>query len=342
MNRKLKLLIAVAATTAVAGGVAAAASSPSVSTSSGTSITSTSAVLRGSVNPNGASTTYQFQLGLIKGEYGFTSSGKSAGHGTAAKAVQFTATRLIPGTLFHYRVIATNKFGMTSGADRTFKTSGNPPPQVATGQVAALGVSSAVVTGIVNPHGEKTTWYFQSGTTIPYTNRSVGGVVAASNTPVVVSEQLSGLQAGVLWHYRLVAVHGSGLAQPGDDQTFWSLPSPTPVPRVSVSTTPRRDRNRPYVFTISGRVIGPSIIPQSIQCFQNLTVRFFLGKRLVAASLVPVSPNCTFSGQTVFSHFPGRGKHRREVKLKVLVHFRGNGYLAPKDAKPETVFLGRG
>jgi hypothetical protein len=342
MNRKLKLLIALFVTSAAIGGVAAATSSPSVSTTSATSIKTTSAVLRGTVNPNGASTTYQFQLGLIKGQYGVAGAARSAGHGTVPRAVQFTATRLIPGTVYHYRVVASSRFGITAGADRTFKTAGHPPPLAATGPVSTLGRFSAVVTGIVNPHGERTTWYFQYWTAFPFVARSVGGVVGAGDAPVAVSELLLGLQPGAIWHYQIVAVHGNSVPQFGNELTFMSLPFPTPVPRVQARTTPHRDRHRPYVFTTSGRVVGPSSIPQSYACFQNLTVGFFLGRRQVAFGLVPVQPNCTFSGQTTFNHFPGRGRKRRQVKLRVEIHFRGNGYLAPANARSETVFLGKG
>src|SRR3981081_1218243 len=99
MNRKLKLVLAFLAMSAVLAGVADAASSPTVTTVSATSIKETSAVLPGNINPNGASTTYQFVWGLAKDAYGASSAVKSAGHGTTSKAASATATGLLPGTV---------------------------------------------------------------------------------------------------------------------------------------------------------------------------------------------------------------------------------------------------
>jgi hypothetical protein len=339
MNRKLKLLAAFVATSAILVGIAVAASSPSIATSSTSSVTSSSAVLHGSVNPNGASTTYSFQWGLTN-TYGLSNPLKSVGSGTKSVSVHITASGLIPGTVYHYRLVALNRFGGVVGSDRTFKTHGNPPPDAATGPASQISASSATVSGVINPHREKTTWLFQYGLTAAYTVQTFGGSVPAGSSPVVVIQQLQGLLPGTMFHYRIVAVHGSSVVQVGADATFMTFPSPRPIPRVRARTTPRRDSSAPYLFTTSGTVIGPSSIPQSLSCFQNATVRFFLGNRQVGVSLAPVAPNCTFSIQTAFHHLPGRGKKHRQVRLRVLIHFRGNGYLAPSDARSETVTLG--
>src|SRR6516165_7263316 len=127
MHTKLKVLVSVIATSAMVGGIAAAASSPSVTTGSASSIKTTSAVLHGAVNPNGSGTSYTFQWGLTSA-YGVNGASHSAGSGTTAKSASATAGGLLPGTPYHYRLIATNRFGVTVGADRTFKTRGNPPP----------------------------------------------------------------------------------------------------------------------------------------------------------------------------------------------------------------------
>jgi len=124
MNRKVLLLISFLAASAVFVGVAIAASSPSVTTGAPSSIKNSTAVLNGTVNPNGASTTYSFELGLAKDAYFETGPHppKSVGSGTAAKAVSVKAGGLLPGTTYHYRLTAINRFGQTIGADRTLKT----------------------------------------------------------------------------------------------------------------------------------------------------------------------------------------------------------------------------
>jgi hypothetical protein len=339
MIRKLKLLTMVFATAGVVVGVAVAASSPSISTGPVSSVTESSAILHGAVNPNGASTVYAFDYGLTTG-YGFTTSATSAGRGVKTVSVAATAGGLLPGTVYHYRLVALNKSGGATGADRTFKTHGNPPPDAATGGTFQLGTNFATVSGVINPHGEATGWAFQFGLTPSLGYQTLGGVVPAGNAPVTVAQQLVGLQAGGLFYYRIVAYHGTTVTQYGNELTFLTYPSPHPHPRVPARTTPHHARTAPFVFTTSGRVIGPSFIPQALACFPNVTVRFFFGTREVASGLFPVLPDCSFTGQTVISRLPGHGSRHRLVRLRVVVHYRGSGYLAPTDARPQTVVLG--
>jgi hypothetical protein len=48
----------------------------------------------------------------------------SAGRGKKFKAVKAKLRGLKPGTLYHYRIVATNKRGTGVGRDRTFRTGG--------------------------------------------------------------------------------------------------------------------------------------------------------------------------------------------------------------------------
>ena len=81
MKPKLKVLAAAVVAAGTVAGVAAAASSPSVVTGATSAVHSTNAVLHGTVNPNGRSTTYFFQWGLTNA-YGAVSASHSAGAGT--------------------------------------------------------------------------------------------------------------------------------------------------------------------------------------------------------------------------------------------------------------------
>jgi hypothetical protein len=340
MNRKVKLLIASLSASAVIGGVAAAASSPSVSTGSATSIKSSSAVMRGTINPNGSSTTYYFSYGPAKGIYTVNTAVKSIGSGTVPKTVEATASGLLPGTTYHFRLTATNRFGTSSGADRSLKTRGHPPALATTQGVAALSATAATLTGVINPKGEKTNYYFEYGTSTAYTARTPNASVPAGNAPVPVAALATPLSPLTVFHYQLVAFHGS-LASPGGDQTFLTYPSPRPVPRVPTRVTPRHDGKRPYVFNVFGRLVRPSTIPPFASiCVGDVALRFFLGRHAVTFTLVPVQPNCTFFAQTAFRHLPGRGRHRHGATLHVRMFFRGNGFLAPRNIKAGTVTLG--
>src|SRR5262249_52360014 len=46
---------------------------------------------------------------------------------------------LIPGTTYHYRIVATNDAGVTFGADKVFSTTGCRPPTITSAQVLTNG-----------------------------------------------------------------------------------------------------------------------------------------------------------------------------------------------------------
>ncbi len=94
---------------------------PTVFTGSATAITSSSATLTGTVNPNGQTTTYRFDYGKTTA-YGGRSPDTAAGSGTAAASVTATLSGLTRKTLYHYRLVATNPSGTSFGADATFTT----------------------------------------------------------------------------------------------------------------------------------------------------------------------------------------------------------------------------
>jgi phosphodiesterase/alkaline phosphatase D-like protein len=338
MKRRLQVMtVAIAATGAIAG-VAAAASSPAVVTGVASKVTDTSAVLHGTVNPNGSSTTYFFQWGLTTG-YGLNGKPLSAGGGVKTISVQQTPTGLIPGTPYHYRLVATNQFGTTVGRDRTFTTAGHPPPSVATGPATAVNATGSTLTGVVNPQGEKTTWMFQYGTTTAYTVQTAPQAIAAGSSPQNVGWSLQGLLApGTIYHYRLVASHGS-VTSNGTDGTFMTYPIPRPVPAVRATTKPHRASRRPYVFTTTGTVNKPSWMPNQYVCFGNLTLRFFRGTRQVGFTIAGLQPNCTFSTSTEFARIPGR-RSTTPVRLRLVIRYLATGYLAGNRASIEHVTLG--
>ena len=338
MHRTIKLLLAAAGVTASVAGVAVAATTPSVSTGKATAIHDNTAVLNGTINPNGNPSFYTFQWGLTNA-YGVTSKLHSVKSGTKPVAVKLTASSLIPGTVYHYRLGAFSKGGGSVGSDRTFKTAGNPPPAVATGPASALGTNAATLTGIVNPNNQATTWYFQYGATTAYGFSTTPLSLPAAKFVLPVSAQLTLLQSGATFHYRLVAVHSNSV-QYGSDATFVTHPSPRPKPRVLAKTTPGRDRHRPFTYTSSGRVTTSRSLPTSVQCTGKITVKFFNGKRRVGLSVVPLGADCKFSAQTTFRHLPTRNKKVHRVGISARISFGGNSYLAGANARAEGVTAG--
>lgn len=328
--RRASAITAFLAVLAASATTAVAATSPSVTTGAATSVHDNSAVLNGTVNPNGAGTTYYFQWGTTTG-YGATSAAHSAGSGTTAVAVHTTASHLTPGTTYHYRLVASSSGGTSAGADRTFTTTGYPPPAVATGPTTYVSTNSAVVNGSINPRGDRTAWTVQYGTTTGYGVQTFSRSVPAGNSPVSVSATLHGLAAGTIFHYRFVASHGGSIVSYGGDQQFMTYPSARPVPSVRGRTTPSRRRHKPFAFTTTGRV-SHSWIPAGYACTGQVRIRFFLGGRAVKATTVPLAQNCTFAARTVFGRRPGRAPKNVPVRLNAFVRYLGNGYLAPARA----------
>jgi hypothetical protein len=97
---------------------------PETETGSATDVGETSAVLNGTINPVGLQTTYHFEYGPTT-SYGAripVGIDAVAGSGRANRIFSRTITGLVPGTTYHYRLVATNSIGAGEGADRTFTT----------------------------------------------------------------------------------------------------------------------------------------------------------------------------------------------------------------------------
>jgi hypothetical protein len=106
---------------------------PSVYGTASSSVTASSALLSGTVNPNDHQTTYQFEYGLTTA-YGSPTPQGSAGNDDDPYPVSATITGLQPSTTYHFRLVATSNKGTTRGPDRSFTTlaagaPGGPAPE---------------------------------------------------------------------------------------------------------------------------------------------------------------------------------------------------------------------
>ena len=140
-------------------GAASTTARPSINSFSAAGATDTTATLVAAVTPNGAATTVSFEYGTTT-NYGTTTVAQSVGNGNSPVNVSNNVTGLTAGTLYHYRVKATNSVGSTIGADGTFETSA-PLPQITTTAASFVTTGSASINGDVNPNGLDTSVYFE-------------------------------------------------------------------------------------------------------------------------------------------------------------------------------------
>jgi hypothetical protein len=112
----LALLASFAPAVAQSAG-AAKQGPPKVSTGKATAVRGTSATLLGTVDPNGAATSYYFQYGPTVA-YGKQTTPGNLPAGTTRVKVGQAVTGLLSG--YHFRLVAKNVLGLTPGKDRVF------------------------------------------------------------------------------------------------------------------------------------------------------------------------------------------------------------------------------
>lgn len=106
-----------------ASGPALAASPPAISNVSFSNVGSSSATLTAQINPDGIGTSFRFEYGT-SASYGQSvpSPEGSAGAGSTLAPVQVLVQGLVPDTLYHFQLVASNIDGSTFSGDITFST----------------------------------------------------------------------------------------------------------------------------------------------------------------------------------------------------------------------------
>ena len=307
----------------------ASAASPSVVTDPATGIGNTSATLNGRVNPGGQATTYAFQYGTTT-QYASQTSTRSAGTGTVAKKFSRGISRLTPGTVYHFRIVAANASGVAVGADRSFRTHGVPPPGVFTGAATGVSLTGATLTGLISPLGLASSYYFQYGLTGLYGLRTNAQSVAPANAIVPVGAGVFGLTPHRLYHYRLVASTRSGTT-PGEDRVF---DTGRFAPRgVTRNARPRHVARR-GVVTITGALHIPSGFPPVDTCKGQVRIRILSGRRIRVRAATPLLAGlCRYVAQIRLPRSVSGSVH-------VQARFLGNALLTPRSARTQTITVG--
>ena len=234
------------------GSNAVQTAQPAATTNAATNLAQTSAALNATVNPNGGTTTVQFQYRRTS-NYGSTTSTQNIGSGTNPVPVSASITGLTRGRTYHFRISATNSVGTTLGADQTFVTPNSSlVPTATTSTATGVTVNSATLNGTVNPAGQTTTVQFNYGVAPNALTSSTGVQSIGSGTSnVAVNSSLTGLSANTTYYFMVAAVSG---VDPNTTTTTGSILTFTTAPVTPSVTTSAATNLATTSATLNGTV----------------------------------------------------------------------------------------
>lgn len=183
---------------------------PTVLSQLGTAVTANQASVSASIHPRSQTTGVGFEWGPTP-SYGSRSTLANTISGSTPIACNLTMAGLAPMTTYHFRAFASNSGGSTVGPDNTFTTP-PLPPVVMTLPATAMAGSSATLNASVTSSGSPTTAWFEWGLRSgAYSNVTPMGGFNGSELPL--STSLSGLSPGLVYHARVAATNGGGMAR---------------------------------------------------------------------------------------------------------------------------------
>ena len=201
---------------------------PIVTAEQAQSTTRVTATVSAQLHPEGSVTTYHVLYG-VTGSYGqHTAEVPSiAVDFGEEEAISVGLVGLTPGTTYHYAFVATNSAGSVTGPDQTFTTAPPTPPTAATGGASNITLTTATVSGTINPEGLETSYEVDLGVDTTY-GTSIYGEAGSGTENIGISVSLQDLAPGATYHYRIVAINSDGRAY-GADQTFTTPAYSNPI-----------------------------------------------------------------------------------------------------------------
>ncbi|MGA2469069.1 MAG: hypothetical protein ABSG64_00060 [Solirubrobacteraceae bacterium] len=119
---------------------------PAVVTGTPTSVTQTSATLAGTVNSQGVTPSdCHFDYGTTTAYGSSAPCAQSPGSGSSPVAVSASISGLAPGTTYHFRLVAANASGSTTGSDQSFTTPSVPTPSATVSITGSLHFTAGAV-----------------------------------------------------------------------------------------------------------------------------------------------------------------------------------------------------
>ena len=189
--------------------------SPTVTTDQNSSPTGSTAVVSGTVNPNGNFTTYWYKYGTT-----VNSTSKTASQTVGSGYISIPAPGYIKGLLtdktYYFRLVAENILGKVSGDQFVFQTKGNNSPPVGSSPtvktLAPTGIlnTTATLTGDVKPNYATTQYWFEYGKTanLGYTSSFIS--IGNGSNNLSASASITNLTPSTTYYFRLNAQNQFG------------------------------------------------------------------------------------------------------------------------------------
>jgi hypothetical protein len=200
---------------------------PTCTTKAANNITTHSARLNGTVNPNGVAANTYFNYGLTT-LYTVTTNYQNIDSGINNVTVTENVTSLTSNTTYNFRIVATNNGGTTYGNNLIFVTGNSPGsrPTCITDAASDITANVARLNGTVNPNALHTDAYFEYGLTASYTVTTTSQPIGNGTMSVAVTADISGLSLNTAYNFRVVGVNTTGTTY-GNNLTFTTALPPT-------------------------------------------------------------------------------------------------------------------
>lgn len=290
-----------ALTAADAGGTAGPVSSsfqtttslppaPTASTQPATGVTTSSAVLNGTVDPKYAPVTNcYFEYGHTTG-YGSYAPCSPSPQSAGPQSLSAGVGGLTKGLDYHFQIVIATEGGTARGGDQVFETRaaggggsvGSPKGSAVTGQPTGITATSAVLHGAVNPHGgsgDSCTFYYGTGTgyqsSVPCSDPRPSG-----HSSIQEKARLSSLRPRTSYHYAIVLDSPAGPVD-GKNVGFRTLT----LPRAATGRATRITR---HAATLHARVNaeGAHLVACRFQ-YSRRRARLASGDRVRSGSCLP-------------------------------------------------------
>jgi hypothetical protein len=187
--------------------------------------------MKGTINPEGLAATSLFEYGETT-SYGSTvaSSPSNDGSGDGPVTVTAKVTGLVPHTLYHYRVHASNSELPANGLDVTCETL-IAAPAVNDQPVSAVSITDSAsapattfLSGTLNAEHDPATYRFVYGTASAFEQSTPTVDGGSAYGDVEAAQTVEGLQPNTTYHYALVANNEAGMESISNEGTFTTQP----------------------------------------------------------------------------------------------------------------------